>query len=138
MAGAGSSSSGSGSSFPTLSEFGRIADGQREVYKEATRWDELGEGVVFRINSIEKKDSKFGVCHLLHCTKEGEEESGEEIYIFAPKALIKDFKKRYRVEHVPYFISLGQGVCELTKNKRNNFDLIFVEEWGCPEITLEE
>ena len=137
MAGAGSSSSGSGSSFPSLAEFGRIADEQREVYKGATRWDELGEGVVYRINSIEKKDSRFGVCYLLHCSKEGEE-NGEEICTFAPRALIADFKKRYRVDHIPYFISLGQGVCELTKNTKNKFDLIFIEEWGCPEITLEE
>ena len=124
----------------SLTEFKRIADEQRvSTHKEATKWHELGEGIVYRIRSIEKKNSRFGVCHLLHCTVGGGEAGEEgEICAFAPRALIDDLKKRYQKDHIPYFISLGQGVCELTKHKKNLFDLIFVEEWGCPEIIVEE
>ena len=126
----------SSSSF-SLTEFKRIAEEQRvPAQREATKWHELNEGIVYRIRSIEKKNSRFGVCHLLHCTEEGGEEG--EICVFAPRSLIDDFKKRYQIDHIPYFISLGQGVCELTKHKKNLFDLIFVEEWGCPEIIVEE
>ena len=76
---------------------------------------------------------------MLHCTEEGGEGGEEgEICVFAPRALNDDLKKRYQIDHIPYFITLGQGVCELTKNKKNLFDLIFVEEWGCPEIIVED
>ena len=124
----------------SLTEFKRIAEEQRvPAQREATKWHELNEGIVYRIRSIEKKNSRFGVCHLLHCTEEGGEGGEEgEICVFAPRALIDDFRKRYQIDHIPYFITLGQGVCELTKNKKNLFDLIFVGEWGCPEIIVED
>ena len=92
---------------------------QRREEETVLNWIDLPDnGEIYRINTVEEKEGKFGPCSILHI----ENQQGEKKKVWSPSKLIRDIKDKQDT-CVIYFTSLGQ-----TRKKGktyNNFDLAF-------------
>ena len=99
------------SSFITRKSFLKKAQQQKEEERIFNGTDLPSDGDIFCVDIIEKRDGKFGDCHLLYIVNE----QGEKKKVWSPSKLIRDIGDKSET-HIIYFTSLGQSL----KKKRKN------------------
>ena len=106
--------------FITKESFTEKASIAREEEKVFNWCDLEVDGEIYKVENIEEKEGKFGICYILHTiTQEGFKNK-----IWSPTKLSNQIQKKQN--KITYFTSLGQ--VHRKGRTYNNFDVVFEEQ----------
>ena len=85
------------------------------------KWNELEEGIIYKVTDTETTEGKFGPCSILHII----DKDAKRKRVWGPSQMVKRIveKQQNQPTTTVYFTSLGQA--QKDGKTYNNFDLVF-------------